>query len=324
MSVLPFTPPGDDRQIAQAQIAQVVTHWLDTKEGHSGSQRTRQTYAAILGSFREHLQQSGRDLDSDEAIISAQVQQWAALGDPAPATYNQRVTIVSSFYRHCHKHRLLPDCPPDLARVDRRKAQRYGDAQPIPQETIRAALAQIDRATLAGKRDYALLLLALTTGRRVAEVAALRWGNCKLTGQTITVTTVRAKGNKTMIDTLSPAAGRALLAWLHAYYGHTLAKQKKDAPLWVSLSTNGTEGRALSETALKAISQARLGVNFHALRHTFARSMEDAGAKVSEIQARLGHESLETTGRYLAALNRAANPHAQALDLMFVAGEEER
>jgi integrase len=43
------------------------------------------------------------------------------------------------------------------------------------------------------------------------------------------------------------------------------------------------------------------------------RALEDAGAKVSEIQARLGHESLATTGRYLAALRADENPHADAL-----------
>ena len=40
----------------------------------------------------------------------------------------------------------------------------------------------------------------------------------------------------------------------------------------------------------------------HALRHTFAKAMEDSGAKVSKIQARLGHSILATMGRYLAAL----------------------
>jgi len=43
----------------------------------------------------------------------------------------------------------------------------------------------------------------------------------------------------------------------------------------------------------------------HTLYHTFARAMQDAGANVGEIQARLGHASLATTGRYLAALGRA-------------------
>ncbi len=45
--------------------------------------------------------------------------------------------------------------------------------------------------------------------------------------------------------------------------------------------------------------------------------MEDAGAKVTEIQARLGHASLATTGRYLGALKQARNPQATALAELF-------
>jgi integrase len=51
--------------------------------------------------------------------------------------------------------------------------------------------------------------------------------------------------------------------------------------------------------------------------------MEAAGAKVSDIQARLGHESLATTGRYLAALKSAENAHGDALAARFGFGEEE-
>jgi integrase len=45
--------------------------------------------------------------------------------------------------------------------------------------------------------------------------------------------------------------------------------------------------------------------------------MEDAGAKVSEIQARLGHTSLATTGRYLAALRQADNAHGEVVAGLF-------
>ncbi len=53
------------------------------------------------------------------------------------------------------------------------------------------------------------------------------------------------------------------------------------------------------------------------MRHTWARRMEEEGAKVSDIQARLGHESLATTGRYLSALKQAENKHADAISKAF-------
>jgi integrase/recombinase XerC len=107
-------------------------------------------------------------------------------------------------------------------------------------------------------------------------------------------------------------------AWLTAGYGRQLGDLPPDAPLWVSLATNGTRGKHLSTRAIEQICQGRLGMGkAHVLRHSFARALEDAGAKVSEIQAQLGHESLATTGRYLAALRADENPHADALAALF-------
>ncbi len=74
----------------------------------------------------------------------------------------------------------------------------------------------------------------------------------------------------------------------------------------------------MTTQAIADVCQKRLGISkVHSLRHTFAKAMEDSGAKVSEIQARLGHSSLATTGRYLAALSQADNAHAEALVGLF-------
>jgi len=117
-----------------------------------------------------------------------------------------------------------------------------------------------------------------------------------------------------MSDTLPAGISKALMTWLTTCYGTEIGLLAPDAPIWVSRSTNGTAGRALSIRAVAQICAGRLGVSkVHALRHTFAHMMEDAGAKTSEIQSRLGHSSMATTGRYLAALRAAENPYADTL-----------
>jgi integrase len=72
------------------------------------------------------------------------------------------------------------------------------------------------------------------------------------------------------------------------------------------------------QRVIERICQQRLGIGkAHVLRYSFARALEDAGAKASEIQARLGHESLAKTGCYLAALRADENRHADALAALF-------
>jgi integrase len=98
----------------------------------------------------------------------------------------------------------------------------------------------------------------------------------------------------------------------------------QERPVWISLALrNGTYGHPLSIRAIALINERRLGASkVHTLRHTFARGLEDAGAKVSEIQARLGHADLGTTGRYLAQLHAGENPHLARLSHLY--GLEDR
>ena len=102
------------------------------------------------------------------------------------------------------------------------------------------------------------------------------------------------------------------------------APPPRERPIWISLAQrNGTFGHPLSIRAIAQINERRLGVSkVHTLRHTFARGLEDAGAKVSEIQARLGHADLGTTGRYLAQLHAGENPHLARLSHLY--GLEDR
>jgi len=314
--------PAPDRSLAFAvahhPLDLAIAAWLDAKVKRTGSAKTATAYAATLIAFRTTLGDHGLDLDGDAALVALVAQGWAGHGDPAPATFNQKLAILSSFYSYVLRRDLLKGSNP-ISRVDRRPVQGYAGAIPLPYLEVRARLAAIDRATLVGKRDYALLVVGLQTGRRLSELAGVRYGDMTLSGERMTVVWRRCKGGKTMSDTLPSAVARAVGEYLHALYENALNEGiPPDAPVWVSFARNTSRGRALGIQSIADICEKRLGTSkVHALRHTFARAMEDSGAKVSEIQARLGHDSLATTGRYLAALHRAENPHADRLVSLF-------
>ncbi len=89
--------------------------------------------------------------------------------------------------------------------------------------------------------------------------------------------------------------------------------------------THGTAGHPLTARAIAHLCEKRLGTSkVQALRHTFARALEDAGAKVSEIQAALGHADLGTTGRYLARLHQGENRHLARLSGLYGLGGLDR
>jgi site-specific recombinase XerD len=293
-----------------------IVAWLDAKGNRSKSIKTWTAYRDNLSSFRAALQSHGLDLDGDPRAVALAAQGWAGQSvkdrDVSPATYNQRLACVSSFYTYARKQGLFEHENP-IGRVERRRVQSYAHASAIDVTELKDRLKAIPRESVEGKRDYALLNVALNTGRRLSELAGLRWRDVRITGDRALVTWQRAKGGKVMSDKLPAPVTRALLEYLHAVYDQQLGSLDADAPVWVSLSPHN-RGQALGTQSIADICKKRLNTSkVHSLRHTFARMMEDDGAKVSDIQARLGHESLATTGRYLAALRRAENEHADSL-----------
>jgi integrase len=295
---------------ARPPVETAALLWLSAKAARSQSSKTERAYRDTLGHFRAALQSIGLDLDSDIRLVATAADAWASRDTPAPATYNQRLAVISSFYTFARKRGLLTVENP-IGLVERRPTQAYAHAESIAPVDVRRKLAAIDRSDLASQRDYALLAVALQTGRRVAEIAALRWSHIRIEGERVRLHFVRAKGGKVMADVLPASVARALTSYLAALYGPQIGDLPPTAPIWAALSRNRPGREALSARSLETIARQRLGVHFHALRHTFARTMEDAGAKVSDIQARLGHASLATTGRYLAALRAAENPHGE-------------
>jgi integrase len=293
-------------------IDYAIAAWLHSKTTRTGSSRTERAYRDTITRFRWALQSVGLDLDSDPARVADVAQSFCSrTWDPgrkgvSASSHNQRLAILSSFYSFARTRHLLQDNPISL--VERRPVQGYAGAQPLDPQTVAERMGEIDRSALAGKRDFALLGIALFTGRRLSEIAQLRWGDVEWErGQAVIRFT--GKGGKRFSDRLPISLSTALLDYVHAVH----VTPQPDTLLWVALGNHGF-GRPLSNQALGKIALRRLGTSkFHATRHTFAHTMESLGAKVSDIQSRLGHSNLATTGRYLAALRAADNAYGEAL-----------
>jgi integrase len=184
-------------------------------------------------------------------------------------------------------------------------------------EHVKKSLNSINKKTLPGLRDYALLSLALTTGRRASELAGLQWKHIRMERKKMRITWEHCKGDKQMIDEIKPQTQKALLAYLSQLHGGNLLSLAPDQPVFVSFSKNNYGGQISIQT-VSDICKDRLGTSkVHATRHTFAIGMEEAGATLSDIGARLGHANLKTTSDYMQRLHSAENKYASELEKMF-------
>src|SRR5262245_18705745 len=195
-----------------------IAAWLAEKAELSQSVETRRAYAAMLERFRQALALAGLDLDAPYQQVALVAQAFAAAGRVRAATHNRRLAILSSFYTHAIERGLFaPPNPIDTLR--RRRVQPYRAARALDTAFVRRSLNAIDRATLAGARDYALLSVAIVTGRRVSELAGLRMGDIETTDSArLRLTWRRTKGDETHVDLLPPRISAALRNYLDLVY----------------------------------------------------------------------------------------------------------
>jgi integrase/recombinase XerD len=166
---------------------------------------------------------------------------------------------------------------------------------------IDALLAAPELNTWSGRRDRSLLLLAVQTGLRAAEVSCLRCENIVLgTGAHVQCL---GKGRKARCTPLRKETVTVLRSWLRERQG-----QPSD-PLFPT-----TRGRALGHDGLEYLLNKHLAVarrhcpsltkkrvTFHSLRHSLAMNLLHHGVDRSVIALWLGHENVETTSIYLQA-----------------------
>lgn len=138
-------------------------------------------------------------------------------------------------------------------------------------------LDAIDRQTDEGLRNYALLAVALATGRRASELAELHGADVRIIGGGRKDARIwlmfHCKDSKIMCDLLDTETSAVLLEYLHAQYGKNELKLALDAPVWV-LYSRQNPGQAISTKTLSNICVAYLETSkVHALRHTFLVGM---------------------------------------------------
>ena len=322
-------------------ITHTIQLWIKTKTEASESIRTKEMYGQTITAFRSMTFAAGIDLDGFPPTISLQhitfddmehalaalgliAQAWASSAQKekqlqqgiSATTYNNRLTIISSFYRFAKERRLLRMENP-IEQIERRKVQDYISARPLFRDQIAAALAKIDKKTVAGVRDHALILLLLGTGRRGSEVRLLKWKDVQFHDDEITIR-FHCKGGKELYDTLEPRVVRALLSYFKVMFHYDLIEQHAscsvvmdpEQSLWLSLSHKRFL-QPLSQRGLADIFERYFGMTkIHATRHTFALMMLKSGATIMDIMHRLGHANVATTSRYLTSLVSAENAFA--------------
>ena len=264
----------------------------------------RDTFRLLLGFAQQHIGKHPCKLeigDLDAPLIAAFLDHLERDRGNSPRTRNARLAAIHSLFRFAALRH--PEHAELISRVLAVPTKRFDRAIVLylTREAVDALLAAPDRSHWIGRRDYALLSVAIQTGVRVSELTSLRCQDVHLgTGAHVQIT---GKGRKQRATPLTQQTVAVLREWLKERTGQA------KAPLFPT-----SRGRALSRdaVALRVAKHAKAAshrcpalhsktVSPHTLRHTAAMNLLHAGVDSTVIALWLGHESVETTQIYLHA-----------------------
>lgn len=264
----------------------------------------RDCFRLLLQFAKERLDKMPSQLrieDLDAPFITLFLDHLEGARKNSARTRNVRLGAIHSFFQYVASeepaHAL--DCQRILAVPNKRHEQRPIDF--LNREEIDALLAAPNLSTWMGRRDRALLLVAVQTGLRVSELIGLNCQDVVLgTGAHVRCL---GKGRKQRCTPLRPETAKMLDAWLRELHG------LPGDPLFPSirrdrLSRDAVERLITKYTHLAAQTCASLKgkrVSPHVCRHSAAMDLLHHGVDRSVIALWLGHESAETTQMYLHA-----------------------
>lgn len=230
-----------------------------------------------------------------------------------PATTSRKLSSLRSFYKFMEREGLVKLNPfaglqapkrarklpgflsqDEVTRLLDSPLKVWRDSKPRRQEHERK------RVEYAALRDSAMLEVLYSTGGRVSEIAGLMEPQVDMLSG---VVQVQGKGKKERICALGRPALKALRTSLNlrSELWPDLARRRAgDRPLFLNARGGRLTTRSVERLLKKYLAAAGLNpaISPHALRHSFATHMLDAGADLRSVQELLGHASLSTTQIY--------------------------
>ncbi|MDP9120037.1 MAG: site-specific integrase [Acidobacteriota bacterium] len=265
----------------------------------------RDTFRLLLKFAHQRLAKVPSELDLedlDAPFVGAFLHHLEKDRGNSSRTRNVRLAAIRSFFHYIAFEE--PQCSALIQRVLAMPGKR-SERKPVDfldRSEVEALLSAPDLDTWAGRRDRALLLLAVQTGLRVSELVGLDCEHLVL-GSKASYVRCHGKGRKDRMTPLRKQTAAVLRDWLQERGG------RAGEPLFPNtrsgrLSRDGIEYLLAKHTATAGARYPALRtkhVSPHVLRHSAAMDLLHHGIDRSVIALWLGHESISTTEIYLHA-----------------------
>jgi len=293
-----------------------IRHFLEfLRYNRNLSPHTLRAYDTDLSQFLTHL--AARDGVKPSEVAVARFDADGVRGFLAElhergnsrASAGRRLAALRTFARYLLREELMADDPTALVGAPRKDQTLPAH---LATDEVNQLLAAPDVSTPAGRRDRAILELFYASGLRLSELVDLDLDDLNLSSR---VVRVRGKGGKERLVPFGTSAATAIRAMLgdraglsetstseprSSKFGAAGKHGRRRQAIFLNLRGGRLTTRSVDRIVRRYVRDAAIaqGISPHALRHTFATHLLQAGADLRVIQELLGHARLGTTQRY--------------------------
>lgn len=267
---------------------------------------TRYTYKQALEGFSQWLEESKLTTVTGDTIrlYKSFLVDKKCLGPKTVSTY---LSGIRGYFNYCIKQGLISEDP--TKGIKNPKLNRGHSREAMTIEEAKVFLSAIDRSTLLGKRDYAMIYLMLKCGLREIEIIRSNIEDLRpKDGAMVLYIQGKAWAGKNDFVVIVKQVNEAMQDYLQAR-----GKVTYRDPLFASVG-NRSKGRLTTRAIRERVNYylnksgvKRRTITTHSLRHTAATMALEAGAPIFEVKQMLRHVRIETTMIYLHEYNRVKN-----------------
>jgi site-specific recombinase XerD len=282
----------------EGAIGVAMSNYIDHRQAVLElSPKTINSYCIYLHAMLVFLSNIG--IDTLEKIRSSHLVLFiSSLDSQKLAAKYLALGIMRNFFKHLYVQQLLAadysQLLPDV---------KYRNQPHLPsvfsKEEIGTLLSSVDRANPKGKRDYAILLLAVKLGLRASDIAALKFENLLWHKSLIQLN--QLKTGKLITLPLLAEVGNAIIEYLK--YGRPVSEEDH---CFLQVQSPYKRIHSQDIANLVCFHMKRAGINMtnrkhgpHALRHSFAGNLLLNQTLLPVISEALGHSHTQSTMQYL-------------------------